>query len=152
LIEPPFPKALGMERDRQNEVKIREGKFRVPVFGQKTPQGSGEPRNSPVFEAADGLHDQPFVEAYRTGPGKIGLFREATGAKVVPLRRGDKTDSAAGTAGRGEKFDPGEADRAGAILELTSGGLAAEEAFGRQEEIQKSAPEGSRNHNLAGKL
>jgi hypothetical protein len=151
LIEPPFPKALGMEGDRQKQVKIRQGKFRIPVFGQKAPQRSGEPRNPPVFVAADHFHDEPFIEAYRTGPGKVALLGEATGAEMVTLRRGEKPYPAAGTAGRGEKLDPGEANGAGPVLKITSRGIAAEEAFGRQEKIEKSAAERARAHNLAGK-
>jgi hypothetical protein len=79
-------------------------------------------------------------------------FRETFGTEMINLRRGVKTDPATGTAGGRKKFKLREAGRAGAFIRGAFLVLSAERAFGREEEIEKSPPEGARAHNLAGKL
>jgi hypothetical protein len=71
---------------------------------------------------------------------------------MITLRRGDKTDPATGTAGGRKIFNPGEAGWAGVFTRRNFWVLSTERAFGREEEIEKNAPEGARGHNLAGKL
>jgi hypothetical protein len=80
------------------------------------------------------------------------FFRETFGTEMITLRRGVKTDPALGTARGRKKFKLREAGRAGAFIRSAFLVLSAERAFGREEKIEKSTPEGARAHNLAGKL
>jgi hypothetical protein len=137
LIKSPLAEASGVKRNAEDEFEIGKGELRVLIFSQESPQYLGQAGCALIFETMDSLRHQPFVGADGSGPREVTILGETCGAKVVVSRRVPETQAAAGAARVGKKLHSFGTKRTRVIIWQVPQASTAEEAFGREEEIDQ---------------
>lgn len=137
LIKSPLAEAPGVKRNAEDEFESGKRELRVLIFSQENPQRLGQAGCALIFETMDGLRHQPFVGADGSGSCEVTILGETCGAKVVLSRYVPETQAAAGAAGVGKKLHSFGTKRTRVIIGQFPQAITAEEAFGREEEIDQ---------------
>ncbi len=134
-----------MKGDGKMRSKSEKGNSGSWYSARKDTQRSGQTGDSPIFEAGDRLHDRPFIGQMARALVKVTFLGKTFGTEMVLVQQELQNRSRSGdSAGRRKNLIWERQRGQGRPSELGFLDLSTERAFGREEEIEQSAPEGAR--------